>query len=455
MRSIRRRLAVQLSIAIAVLFLAAGTAVSLFMKEALYDRLDAGLTARARALEDATEVDDDEFELDSSTLDPAGSGPGRDFHQIRRISGGPPLVGSDARTLPGSLPIPPEDGTPLMADSTLDGKPARFFLKRFRPENDGDRLFQDLYVVTGAPLGELQDQLGLLHTIILAAGAAAILATVFIVGSGVTRGLSPLGRLSEDLRGIRADQLDQRLETSHLPAELMPVGESLNAWLQRLEESFDRERRFSSHAAHELRTPLAELRAMAELGAMFPEEATQEKFREMLAVSEELSVLLERLSLLARAEAGRQPASRAPVDLEAAVATALGRLSAKAEERGIRFDKTIDPAPFESDPVLWGTLLQNLAGNAVSHAPAGSLVTITAGPGTITVTNPAPDLSREDLDRMFEKFWRKDAAHTGSEHSGLGLSIVQAIARMLGGGCSATISPDQMLTITVTAPGGP
>src|SRR5690606_30267603 len=97
--------------------------------------------------------------------------------------------------------------------------------------------------------------------------------------------------------------------TGRLPAELVPVATGLNEWLGRLEASFDRERRFSSHAAHELRTPLAELKSMAELGAMFPEEATPERSAEMLAVANELEALLEKLALLARADAGRQPVS--------------------------------------------------------------------------------------------------------------------------------------------------
>jgi signal transduction histidine kinase len=227
------------------------------------------------------------------------------------------------------------------------------------------------------------------------------------------------------------------------------VGKSLNGWLQRLESSFERERRFSSHAAHELRTPLAELRAMAELGAMFPDEATPERFQEVVAVSDELSSLLERLSLLSRTEAGRQPVSHEPVDLRAAVDLALERVARQAEERGIRFTTAVDGAPFISDPVLWAAILQNLIGNAAAHSPVGSSVDITAAPGNVTVSNPAPDLTQADVDLLFERFWRKDAAHSGTEHSGLGLSIVQAIAKALGGKCSAELSAGGVLTIHV------
>jgi len=450
MTSIRRRLALPLGIAIAVLFLLAGAGISVSMKHALYVRLDDSLDARARTMAAAAEVDDDEFEFDSSVKDLVDFRKGRDYYAVRRLAGGPAVETSDAAAAIGTLPVPGVD-EPLALDSTLDGKPARFHLHRFTPKEDDDRLFRDLYLVIGTPTADLQAQLGLLRTIMLGAGAAAILATVLIVGYAVRSGLKPLAALTGELDAIQPDQLGRRLETSHLPAELKPVGRSLNEWLQRMEASFERERRFSSHAAHELRTPLAELRAMAELGAMFPDEATPERSAEMLAVSDELSALLERLSLLSRTEAGRQPVSREPVDLHAAVELALERVSRQADQRGIRFETEVDATPFSSDPVLWATILQNLIGNAAAHSPAGSVVKIHASPGKFSISNPAPDLSQTDVALLFERFWRKDAARSDRGHSGLGLSIVQAIAKALGGKCDAELSANGLLTLSVRA----
>ena len=453
MTSIRRRLTLPLGIAIAVLFLVAGAGISVSMKHALHSRLDDSLDARARTLIAATEIDDDEFEFDSSVKDLADFRKGRDYYAVRRMSGGPPVESSDPGAATGTLPSPGGDG-PLTADSTLDGKPARFHLRRFTPKDDEDGRFRDLYLVIGTPTEDLQAQLGLLRTIMLAAGGLAILATVVIVRQAVRSGLKPLAALTGELDAIQPDQLGRRLETSRLPAELKPVGSSLNGWLQRLETSFERERRFSSHAAHELRTPLAELRAMAELGAMFPEEGTPERFAEMVAVSDELSALLERLSLLSRTEAGRQPVSREAVDLRAAVDLALERVAVQAEERGIRFETEVGTAPFTSDPVLCATILKNLIGNAAAHSPEGSMVEIHAARGKFSVANPAPDLKQEDVALLFERFWRKDAARSDRRHSGLGLSIVQAAAKTLGGSCIAKLSPAGRLTITVDIPCG-
>lgn len=448
MTSIRRRLALPLGIAIALLFLLAGVGVSLSMRHALYSRLDDSLDARARTLAAAAEIDDDEFEFDSSVKDLVDFRKGRDYYAVRRLSGGAPVETSDAAAEIGTLPLPGEN-EPLSVDSTLDGKPARFHLLGFTPKDDDERRFRDLYLVIGTPTADLQAQLGLLRAVMLVAGALGILATVVIVGYAVRSGLKPLAALTGELNTIQPDQLGRRLETSRLPAELKPVGNSINEWLQRLEASFERERRFSSHAAHELRTPLAELRTMAELGAMFPDEATPERFQEVVAVSDELSSLLERLSLLSRTEAGRQPVSHEPVDLPAAVDLVVERVSRQAEERGVRFETEVDASPFNSDPVLWGTILQNLIGNAAAYAPPGSRVGITAAPGNVTVSNPAPDLTQADVVLLFERFWRKDAARSDREHSGLGLSIVQATAKALGGECRAELSAEDVLTISV------
>ena len=143
---------------------------------------------------------------------------------------------------------------------------------------------------------------------------------------------------------------------------------------------------------------------------------------------------------------------REAIDLAATVATAISRIEPKAEQRHLRLDSRVSAAPFTSDPVLWGAILQNLLGNAVAHAPEGSEVVIEAAPGRLVVSNPAPGLNEEDLERLFERFWRKDASRTGYGHSGLGLSIVKACVALLGGECRATLSPDRRFQVEVTCP---
>lgn len=447
MTSIRGRLTLHLSAAIGLLFLLTGAGIVLTMRHRLYSQLDGELATKAAALIAAAEVDDGDFEIDSSIQDFAGFRKGGDYFEVRRSSG---------KTIERSTPdisirdLPEHDPQhPLEATATLDGKPGRFLIRRFIPDDDDERQFPDLILIVASPLSPIRNQLRLLTVIIAIAGALAIIATIFIVKNSLSRGLKPLGQLSDDIQSIRPDNLGQRLSVSGLPAELTPIAGSLNSWLDRLKASFDRERRFSSHAAHELRTPLSELRALAETASLFPEEATPQRFREMLEISDELAALLDKLSLLSRTDAGRQPVASEPVDLPALIATSLERNQAKATAKNLRIHTDTTPSPFNSDPTLWTSIIQNLIGNAISHAPENSGITIRSSPGRLTVGNPAPDLSPGDLETLFERFWRKDASHSGYEHSGLGLSIVRACANAMGGTCRATLSADHLLEIEV------
>ncbi len=457
MISIRWRLTILLCLAIGALFIATGVGVFVAMKQLLRSQFDETLTAKARALITASEIDGGDFEIDLTVQDFAGFGKeGTDYFEIRRMNGeiflrSPSLLDDQGETGDfAQIKKPDSDEAKIKKGKLGDGRLARFYVQRFYPKDDKKDRFQDLYLIVASPTRSMQLQLALLATVLGIAGGAALLLMLPVIRLGLGRGLRPLDKLTDDIGRIRSENLHQRLDTAKLPAELLPVAESLNDWLGRLEASFDRERRFSSHAAHELRTPLAELKSMAELGAMWPEEATTERSAEMVIVANELEALLDKLSLLARADAGRQPVQRETVDLSSTVGAALARLEAKATERQVTFDTRISEGLFVTDPVLWNTIVQNLLGNAVSHAPAGSTVVIEASPQRFAVMNPAPELTAEDLDRLFERFWRKDDSHSGYGHSGLGMSIVKACAVLLGGECEARLSDDGKLKVEVT-----
>ncbi|MCW1922396.1 ATP-binding protein [Luteolibacter arcticus] len=457
MISIRWRLTILLCLAIGTLFIATGIGVFVAMRELLRSQFDETLTAKARALITASEIDGGEFEIDLTVQDFAGFGKdGNDYFEIRRMNGklfmsSPSILSDQQDTGDFSGIRKPEDDEPRIRKGKFaNGRPAHFYVQRFYPKDDKKARHRDLYLIVASPTGSMNLPLALLATVLGVAGAAALLLMVPVIRLGLGRGLKPLDKLAADVGHIHPEKLHQRMDVQKLPAELVPVAERLNDWIGRLEASFDRERRFSSHAAHELRTPLAELKSMAELGAMWPEEATSERCAEMVVVANELEALLDKLSLLARADAGRQPVQREPIDLAATVATAISRVEPRAAQRGLRLDSRVSEGPFSSDPVLWGAILQNLLGNAVAHAPEGSEVMIEASPNRLAVSNPAPGLNEEDLERLFERFWRKDDARSGYGHSGLGLSIVKACVALLGGECRATLSPNGYFRVALT-----
>ena len=110
------------------------------------------------------------------------------------------------------------------------------------------------------------------------------------------------------------------------------------------------------------------------------------------------------------------------------------------------------PGSITTDPVLWRAIIANLLGNAVTYAPGGSTLRISASPRVFAVENEAPDLDPGDLDRLFERFWRKSSSRTEKGHSGLGLSVVRAAVTFLGGECSASLD-GAWLRVEVRWPG--
>jgi signal transduction histidine kinase len=447
MISIRWRLTLLLCFAVGALFIVSGIGVFIAIKAVLGKQFDATLTAKAMALITASEIDDGEFEIDLTVQDFAGFGiNGDDYFEIRRGDG---TVFLRSPSWPGAADMaggfqwrghPSAEDTLISDGHLFDGSPARFYVQTIYPKDDAENRFQDLYLIVASPTQTMKSQLTGLASVLAIAGGLGLVLLVPVIRLGLGRGLRPLDRLSSRISAIRPEDLHERLEVRALPAELVPVADRLNEWLGRLEASFDRERRFSSHAAHELRTPLTELKSMAELGAAWPEEATTARFAEMVKVVDEMEDLLDKLSLLARTDAGRQPVEQAKVDLVSSIESAIARFESKARERGLEIQSSVSDGRFTTDPVLWNAILHNILGNAVSHAPAGSVIHVKASPDELVVANPAPDLAAADLEAMFERFWQKDASHSGPDHSGLGMSIIRACSHLLRGTCEAKLT---------------
>jgi signal transduction histidine kinase len=440
----------------AALLIATGAGVFVALWRLLATRFDETLTAKARALITASEIDGKEFEIDLIVHEFAGFGAGGDdFFEIRRLNGGifmrSPSLEDDSQDAPGIGSVaPPRNDRPQLSHGKLgDGRLARFYISRLYPKGDKKGRHQDLYLIVASPTAGLHWQLMLLATVLASTGGAALLLMVPTIRYSLGRGLRPLDRLAEDVARLRPENLHERLEPGMFPPELQPVAVRLNDWLARLEASFERERRFSSHAAHELRTPLAALKSMAELGAMWPDETTPEHMASMVVLTNELTALLEKLSLLSRADAGTVSVELTKVGIQPSLDAVLARVESKAAARGVVLTTALAEADVLTDPVLWNAILQNLIDNAVSHSPTGSLVSIEIGPGRLVVTNPAPELSESDLPHLFEKFWRKDPARGDDAHTGLGLSIVRASTRLLDWDCMAELTPDHQLRMVV------
>jgi signal transduction histidine kinase len=249
----------------------------------------------------------------------------------------------------------------------------------------------------------------------------AVLAPLLVMG-----GLRPLSGLVEAMKKIGPDAPNVRLESTRI-RELEPLTARFNEVLSRMEEGLQRERQFASGVAHELRTPLAELRTVIEVEMRFPSGRDP---HELLADIGQIGAKMERivtaLLMLTRIEAGIEKLSLQPVDVSALTHTLIERH--RVQERTLTLQADVAPGViWMADPTLLDVLLGNLLGNALAYAPAGCTVRLHCASSGWSVINPAPELSAQDIIHMKQRFWRK-GSHAGV-HTGLGLALSASAAR--------------------------
>ncbi|MBD1553711.1 sensor histidine kinase [Pseudomonas typographi] len=254
-------------------------------------------------------------------------------------------------------------------------------------------------------------------------GAGAVL-LVWITVSGALR---PLERLRRSVEERRLDDL-RPLPTVDVQRELAPLVQAIDHFTERLREQFERQGQFIADAAHELRTPLAALKAQMELGLRYPER-WQQTLRDSVEGTDRLTHLANQLLSLARVEHGARVIAEGgahSLDLRS-LARELGlAMAALAHGRGIGLALEADePVPIRGEPTLLHELLSNLVDNALAHTPAGGNVTLRVlAPGILEVEDDGPGIPADERERVFERFYRR-----GNQGSGLGLAIVGEICR--------------------------
>ena len=273
---------------------------------------------------------------------------------------------------------------------------------------------------------------------------AGILLVAAVIGWAVAgRLLAPLKRITGTARRVSEERLGERIPVSGPQDELRELGETLNSMLDRLEESFDAQRRFVANASHELRSPLTVIRSEAEVALANPEPDLEE-LRGMAAsavqASRRTEALLESLLILARSQRGLVRSE--PVDLAEAASAAAKLAAGQASAESVRLTLDLEPAGIEGDRALLDRLAGNLIENGVRYNRPGGFVAVRTrrpdGRAELEVENSGPVVDRAAAGRLAEPFERIERSADGAG-AGLGLSIVRAVAEAHGG--SLTIEP--------------
>ena len=319
------------------------------------------------------------------------------------------------------------------------------------------------------------------HTLVVARDLTPVLRTLaylaailsvgttltFIVGFLIIRqairsSLTPIDELAEQVRNRSENQLDTAIILpGALPSELAPLAESFDSLLSRLSAIRSRERDFIRHASHELRTPIASLSATTELALSKDRDAAEYKhhLENCADTAADLNALVKRLSALSRIGGKEQPAKPEPVAIRQILSSCIPTFIPGAEEASIRISLMDGDSGLRAlaDTVLLRLVFNNLLDNAVSYATPGSAVSLEVrrlrNHIETTITNACEHMP-DDLERLFEPLFRKDASRTenSGSHLGIGLTLSREAAAAMGGSLTAKAAGPGMIRFVLSLP---
>ena len=353
-------------------------------------------------------------------------------------------------------------------------------LRSVRGDEGGHRVATGGIVIHGRPhtVAAVQSRHGVRETLELVTGAYALIIPILLgvavaVGYALARrSLAPIAAMRDQAREIGARTLHERLPVSNPDDELGSLAGVVNELLERLEEAFAQQRRFVADASHELRTPVAIIRAEGDV-VLSRQTRSEDEYRDAIGVmrdaGQRLARVVDDLFLLARADAGHQPIRRAALYLDELVSDGVRAMRALAEQRGVELELEInvdgdDGAPYNGDQELLHRLVLNLLDNAVKFSrPGGTVHVALRREGEsygLAVADEGPGISIDAQPHIFERFFREDPARSRPAHAadgstrasggsrdaasasgaGLGLAIARWVAEAHGGGLSLASS---------------
>lgn len=302
----------------------------------------------------------------------------------------------------------------------------------------------------------LDRMLASMQQMVVWSGIVAALLGLAFVFFAVQKGLRPLRRMEQQVAQLTPGDPEQRVTTEHMPDELAPIANQVNALVERVETAMRRERSFTGNVAHELRTPVSELASLAQVAGRWPDDklAVQRFFGDVESISRRMQAVISNMLLLARCANGREPTIGGTCQLGTLLATIWQRHQAQAKQRDLR----LTVQPHEHDVVATDCdkltlIIDNLLGNAICYANEGTTICASivtrAAQTRLRIGNQAERLPEHALRRLSEPFWRLDEARASVQHAGLGLSVVGALALRLGLTVEFAQDDDNCFEVTV------
>ena len=256
---------------------------------------------------------------------------------------------------------------------------------------------------------------------------------IIVLGWLIYKELGPIKRLSQEIQTRKSGDVSL-LNTEGLPVEILPLVKNLNQFFDRTSAMLQRERRFTSDAAHELRSPLAALRIQTEVAQLAGDdrELREQALLHLTQGIDRASQLIEQLLTLSKLDNLQELEELQPIDWEGIIQSLIAERYLVAEKRKITlaFEKESEPKPKQGQPILVSLMLRNLLDNAIKYCPEDTTVSVKIASSQIIVEDNGGGVEPEDLKKLGQRFYRP--AGQNEKGSGLGLSIVMRIAELHG-----------------------
>jgi heavy metal sensor kinase len=363
----------------------------------------------------------------------------------------------------GKLAAPAGDDDLIIAAVGPDGAPWYFVSRRLQVKDEAKverGRYRVLILEAGLSLASWERTLRtlMIALIVLSVGVwlAAALAGRFLA----QRALSPLTRMAVAARAMDAADLHGRLPEPGTGDELDDLRHAFNDLLDRLHEAFERQRRFTGDASHQLRTPLTAM--LGQIEVALRRDRSTEDYRHTLELARgqasHLQKIVEALLFLTRADRDAAPGIMEEIDLATWLPAQLERWSGHARAADLRTECAPGASyPVRAQPVLLGQLLDNLVENAFKYSEPGAAVTVSVSRDKdtilLSVRDAGPGIAPEEVPHVFEPFYRSaDARRLGRPGVGLGLAVVRRIAVALGGDVRVESAPGGGSCFTLRLP---
>ena len=482
MKSLSARLTLWLLAASLPLVLLVEGGLYLWLSSSMISQFDQTLQARTDSLVNAAKFDRGaiEFDVDASVMpqfDVARNDGADEYFQLWRLDQGrPEKEVHRSGTLAGAsmTPVIPSSRQTLDEGVIRDTIPVRLVAVRFIPHPDPEAANEEYREKPTVPAPELllmvaKDRRQLDRTIeevgiaLLASGAALCLGLVVITSMALRRGLRPVRDLASQISSIDPTRPQVPLTTAALPTELAPIALRTSELLHRVRDAIAREKRFSAGAAHQLRTPIAEVRAISELALSRERspEAYQSALADVLSTAQTMEMSVNALLKLARIESGREQARLEPVDVSGLIQEAWARWVAPGVQRSLKLRlQAPEGCEARADRAMLATALDNLLANAAEYTPDTGSISCTlaradGGSVTCTIANTRSGTQvRSAPDPSPGVFMHSDHRHRA--HLGVGLPLSEALIATCAG--TMTVTPTEsefVVQITLGASGSP